>query len=274
MYERYWRMQRPAFRSQATAEFFFAAASQRAALLKLKYLVEQQQGIAIVTGQAGAGKTFLLDAFRSQLPASVGPVVDVLFPQMTSDDLLSYLCAKLHDNAVEPERVTDRLDKVLRKLESQFGVLARQGRHPLIVIDDAQLIEDDHVFDLLQQLLNYRRAGGPDFSIVLCGHPELVGQLRRQSSLYERLAFVCAVQPLSADETAEYVQFRLEAAGGSRDIFDAAALESIYQLSQGLPRRINRLCDFALLVGYADQLERISPAEVQAVAAELCPIAA
>jgi general secretion pathway protein A len=274
MYESYWRLERPAFRSQAPAEFFFAAHSQQAALLKLQYLVEERQGIAVLTGQAGAGKTFLLEAFRSQLPDSAGPIVDVLFPQLTSEELLGYLAAKLNDNFAEPDRAGDRLDRVLRRLESQLARWAQQGKHPLIVIDDAQLIEDQHVFHALQQLLNYRRTDGPEFSIVLCGQPELVGQIRHHAALYERLAFVCAVQPLSEEETGEYIRYRLRAAGGDESIFDAASLHSIHHLSHGLPRRINRLCDFALLVGYADQLERISPTEIEAVAAELCPIAA
>jgi len=274
MYERYWQLERPAFRSQAPADFFFAGHSQQAALLKLQYLVDQRPGIAVLTGQSGTGKTFLLEAFRSQLPATTGPVVDILFPQLTSEELLGYLAAKLNDGAAEPERGADRLDRVLRRLELQLGRWAQQGKHPLILIDDAQLIEDQHVFHALQQLLNYRRAGGPDFCIILCGQPELVGQIRQHPALHERLAFVCAVQPLSEEETAEYIRYRLRAAGGNEDIFDAASLHSIHHLAHGLPRRINRLCDFALLVGYADQLERISPTEIEAVAAELCPIAA
>ena len=274
MYESYWHLERPAFRSQAPADFFFAAHSQQAALLKLQYLVEQRQGIAVLTGQAGAGKTCLLEAFRSQLPTTTGPVVDVLFPQLTSEELVSYLAAKLNDNHAEPDRPSERMDRVLRRLESQLARWSQQGQHPLIVIDDAQLIEDQHAFHALQQLLNFRRPNGPKFSIILCGQPELVGQIRHHPALYERLAFVCTVQPLTEDETGDYIRYRLHAAGGNADIFDAASLRSIHHLSRGLPRRINRLCDFALLVGYADQLERISPTEIEAVAAELCPIAA
>jgi general secretion pathway protein A len=274
MYEQYWRLQRPAFRSQAPADFFFAGQSQQAALLKLQYLVEQRQGIAVLTGAAGAGKTFLLEAFRQRLPAATGPVVDVLFPQLTADELLNYIVAKLRDSAFDPEHGGDRRDRVLQRLEQQLEHWIAQGRRPLILIDDAQLIEDQHVFQMLQQLLNYRRTGGSEFSVILCGQPELVGQIRHHPALQERLAFICAVQPLTAEETAAYVQHRLRAAGGSDVIFDAASLDAVYQLSRGLPRRINRLCDFALLVGYADQLERISPKEIEAVAAELCPIAA
>uniref|UniRef100_A0A7C4QN72 ATPase n=1 Tax=Schlesneria paludicola TaxID=360056 RepID=A0A7C4QN72_9PLAN len=273
MYERYWRLQQPAFRSQAPAEFFYPGSSQRAALLKLNYLVEQRPGIAVVTGPAGVGKTYLLEAFRQQLPASAGPIVDVLYPQLASDELLSYLAAKLHDGTSDADRSMDRLDRVLRKLEVQLGRWTQQGRHPLILIDDAQLIEDPHVFQTLQQLLNYHRVGGPEFSIILCGQPELVGQVKRHAVLYERLAFVCALQPLSEAETAEYIRRRLHAAGAVAEIFADTALTAIARLSQGLPRRINRLCDFALLVGYADQLDHISATEIEAVASELCPVA-
>lgn len=273
MYERYWRLHQPPFRSQAPAEFFYAGASQRTALLKLNYLVEQHQGLAIVTGQAGVGKTYLLESFRRQLPASAGPLVDVLFPQMGAEELLNYLAAKLHPEAVDSHEPS-RLDLVLRHLERELERLTQQGRHPLIFIDDAQLIDDLHVFQTLQQLLNYRRPGGPEFSLILCGQPELVGQVKRHTGLFERLAFVCTLQPLEEAETKEYVQHRLRTAGATAEIFDAAALRAIARLSQGLPRRINRLCDFALLVGYADQLERVSEAEIEAVAAELCTVAA
>jgi general secretion pathway protein A len=274
MYERYWRLQRPAFRAEAPAEFFFAGRTQQAALLKLRYLVDQRQGAALLVGAAGCGKSVLLQAFEQQLPTQLGPVVSVLFPQLTTIELLSYLAGKLGVPDAALDRPQLRTDGVLRLLEAQLRDLHTAGRHPILVLDDADLIEDRYVFQALQLLLNFRRPDAHDFSLLLVGQPELAGQVKRLAPFQERLAFVCHLQPLDRDETGEYVRHRLQAAGAGGEIFDAGALDIIHQLSHGLPRRINRLCDFALLVGYADNLEQISATQVQAVAEELTAVAA
>ncbi|MBI1348929.1 AAA family ATPase [bacterium] len=269
MYEQHWHLQQPAFRSCASANFFYGSRSHEAALLKLRYLVEQRQGIALLTGVSGSGKSYVIDTFCQQLPADAGPVVPILFPQLTSSELLGYITAKLESVTGAANGSTESLDYVLQRLELAFQQLTRAGRHPVIVIDDAHLIADRKVFQTLQLLLNYRRANEIDFSVLLAGNPELVGQVKRYTALHERMAFMTTLQAFNAEETAEYVQHRLQAAGATESIFDQPALASIYQLSGGSPRLINRLCDFALLVGYADNLDHVTSAQVEAVAEEL-----
>lgn len=269
MYEQYWHLQQPAFRSITSAGVFYAGRSHEGALLKLRYLIEQQQGIALLTGVSGSGKSCVLDAFCRQLPESAGPVVSILFPQLTSSELLGYITAKLECVTGVTHNLGESLDHVLQRLEIAFQQLTRDGRHPVIIIDDAHLIADRKVFQTLQLLLNYRRANEIEFSVLLAGNPELVGQVKRYPALHERMAFITTLRPLNAEETAAYVQHRLHAAGATDTIFDEAALAAIYQLSGGSPRLINRLCDFALLVGYADNLRHVGSAQVEAIAEEL-----
>jgi MSHA biogenesis protein MshM len=267
MYEQHWQLRRPAFRSTAHRDFFFPGRTHEAAVLKLRYLIDQQQGIAVVTGPSGIGKSCVLESFCETVPH--GPVISVLYPQLTSSELLGYLTTKLEARDVTVGPTTGSLDHVLQRLEQQLIQATQTGRPPVFVIDDAHLIADRKVFQTLQTLLNYRRAEQIEFSIILAGHPELVGQLKRYEALYERLAFVSTLQPFEADETAAYVQHRLQAAGRTTAIFDTAALQAIHTRSQGLPRRINRLCDFALLVGYADNLDHVTESQIDAVAEEL-----
>lgn len=269
MYEQHWRLSRAPFRSSSSVDFFFPGRSHEAALLKLRYLVDQRQGIAVLTGGSGSGKTCVLDAFFSQLPAHCGPVVPILFPQLTSAELLGLLTTKLEAEDGEAALVCQGLDHVLQRLERQLERLTQAGRHPLIVIDDAHLIADRRLWQTLQLLLNYRRADRIEFSIILAGQPELVGQVKRYGALLDRLAFISTLTALDAMETEGYVRHRLEAAGGSGDLFEDAALQRVYDLSGGIPRRINRLCDFALLVGYADNLDQITAAQIDAVSEEL-----
>lgn len=269
MYEQHWRFRRPPFRTSTSADFFYPARSHESALLKLRYLVEQHQGIAVITGPSGCGKSCLLDTFGEQAPAACRPIIPVVFPQLGSAELLGYLAAKLEAGDGTPCPTHDSLDHVLQRLEQQLIKATAAGRQPVILLDDAHLIADRRVFQTLQLLLNYRRAERVEFSIILAGQPELVGQLKRYPALFDRLAFVATLQPLSAEETAAYVEHRLRIAGATAPIFDAPALAAIHEHSRGLPRRINRLCDFALLVGYADQLDRLTAGEITAVAEEL-----
>ncbi|GIX03592.1 MAG: hypothetical protein KatS3mg113_0598 [Planctomycetaceae bacterium] len=274
MYEDYWQLQKPAFRSVCTPDFFYQSSSQLAALLKLHYLRQQQPGLVLVTGLPGVGKTSFLQFIAHHTPALFSPIVDVLFPQLTARELLASIAHKLAPPEWCPAGEDCRLDKVLKTIERALLHWHQQQQHPLIVIDDAQLIEDQRVLDTLPQFLNYLRGGGPVFSVILSGQPELVGIIRRHPLLADRLNAVCVIEPLSSEETVAYVQHRLKVAGSARVMFDDSAMQAIARLSHGLPRRINRLCDMALLVGFAEQLPQITATEIESVAQELCSLAA
>ncbi len=266
MYEDYWRMSRPAFRALSPGEGYFPAQSHRAARLKLRYLVEQRRPAALVIGDSGVGKSFLLDAVLCELTPSAGPIAMVIVPQLRPHELIGYLGHKLGQTAEYSEL---SLDRQLVGWEKCLAALHAEGRHPVVVIDDAQTIEDHRVWQTLHLLLNYRHGDFSAFSLIVCGQPELVGQIGRCPPLHDRLAFTCALQPFSLEETAGYVRHRLQRAGVQSPIFSEEAIERIHDCSGGLPRRINRVCDFALLVGFADRLEQIAIEQVDAVAEEL-----
>jgi type II secretory pathway predicted ATPase ExeA len=88
------------------------------------------------------------------------------------------------------------------------------------------------------------------------------------------LAVKCLLTRLSAEDSAGYIQHRLTAAGAKRTIFDSSALETIFTLTHGVPRRINRLCDLALLVGYGEELRTLSAQHIEAIQEELVGVAA
>lgn len=266
MYEEYWHMSRPAFRASQPGEGYFPAHSHRAAKLKLRYLVQQRQSAALLIGDAGVGKSFLLDSYLSDLELPAGPVVSIVVPRFSPAELIGHLARKLGDE--HPRRATT-FDEVIDRWEQQLAALHAEGRHPVIVIDDAQTIEDRQILQTLHLLLNYRHGDSSAFTLILCGQPELVGQIARCPALYDRLAFTCALHPFDLEETAAYIRHRLQQAGAQAPIFDDDAIERIHECTGGLPRRINRLCDFALLVGFADQLEQIAVEQVDAVAEEL-----
>lgn len=267
MYESYWKLNARPFRNDAAPEFFFRGESHQAAMLKLRYAVEHHLGAALLTGGVGYGKSYLVQTLASELTETFSPIILLVFPQLSPPELLAWLAVEL---GVSTEIADEgRLDQTLRHLELQLQKLTSAGRSPTIIIDEAHTIESPAVLQTLQLLLNYQQQPSINFSVIFVGDRPLVGQVSRWAALDERIPIRAALQPLSRQETAAYVKHRLAIAGRKQTVFDEGALTSLFQLSGGVPRRINRLCDLALLVGYADQLPIITDQEMEAVGEEI-----
>lgn len=266
MYEKHWGLQQSPFGNDRRAESYFFSGVHQSALLKLRFVVDHRRGAGLLVGPSGSGKTRLL---RALLPdgEDQAPVVNIVYPLMSPHELLCYLMAELGND--EHSTSTASMDVLLRQLVRQFETLTSAGRSPVIVIDDAHTISDRRVFESLHLLLNLQQSPSLEFTLILAGQPELVGMTKRLVQLDDRISIPCVLTAMSANETAGYIQHRLQAAGATQEIFSKAALQAVHELSGGLPRRINRLCDFALLVGYAEGLGLIDAQHVEGVSGEL-----
>ena len=267
MYEQYWKLERAPFDQDRTITSFFSSRMHGEALVKLKYLIEHGKGAAVLVGASGTGKTHLLEMVQQQ--STHGPIVHLVYPQLTPYELVSFVTDSLSECGPEANAIIPGMDVLLRKFETRLCELTQSKRSPVIMLDDAHLIEDRRVFQTLHQLMNFQRPGRSDFSLILAGQPELVGALQRSDQLSDRIAFQCLLQSLTEAESGDYIRHRLQTAGRTDLIFDESAMTAIFELSAGIPRRINRLCDFALLVGYANQLLVVSADQIEGVYAEI-----
>jgi general secretion pathway protein A len=274
MYLDYWQLDAKPFEPGYDARMYFKAAAQQAALHKLRYAIENGRAAGLVAGAAGVGKTLLIESLRQQLGERFQPFVRVVFPQMSDRDLLVYLAEHFGAPPADPPRHT--IEESLRRLEYILGENVQTGRHAVVVVDEAHLLEDSGLLEPLRLLLNLGSVEQPSFTLLLVGQPTLLPMIQRCGPLDERLDIKVLLQPLTAEETAEYVSHRLSAAGASREIFSAEGLDAVHQLSAGLPRRINRLCDLALLVGFANGQHTIDAETLHAIHGELVagPLAA
>lgn len=278
MYEQHWGLRKTPFGTDRDAESYFAGSSHQSALLKLRFLVDHRRGAGLLVGPSGAGKSRLLQALLSGDDANSAPVVNVVYPLMSPLELLCFMVRELGDDqpalagAMSITRtmiIGGSMDLVLRQLIDRLRTLTEQGRPAVIVIDDAHTISDRQVFQSLHLLLNLQQHQGVEFTLILAGQPELAGMIKRLPQLDDRISIPCVLTALTATETSAYVEHRLRAAGAMEAIFSRAALQAVHELSGGLPRRINRLCDFALLVGYAEGLGLIDAEHIEGVSAEL-----
>jgi type II secretory pathway predicted ATPase ExeA len=264
MYEAHWQLDAKPFESTADARFYYPGESHQAALLKLRYAIENKREAALLAGPAGLGKTLLITALARLLPNHCHPLVHIVFPQMPPEQLIAYVATELTGTA---ERTT--IEGNVRRIHARLTENAQAKRHAVLVVDEAHLLRDSGGLETLRLLLNLQVAGAPAMTLVLVGHTLLLPALERLPQLDERLGVKCLLRRFTLEETVSYVSHRLTAAGAKQAIFDTAALEAVHQLSHGVARQINRLCDLALLIGFAEERSSLGVDQIEAVAEEL-----
>jgi general secretion pathway protein A len=271
MYEAYWQLQSRPFENCADARFYYPSEAHQGALLKLRYAVESRRGAALLAGAAGVGKTLLINSLKRQLNDSFAPFVHVVFPRMRQSELLSYLAGQL--GALGPGSGAVPVDESVRRLQQFFDENTKRGRHAVVAVDEAQLLLDTESLETLRLLLNFETDSRPALTLLLAGQPQLLPALERMPALEARLGVKCLLRPLNLEETVSYVNHRLTAAGANHEIFTGEALTTVHELTGGNPRKVNRICDLALLIGYAEEQVRINAPQIEAVSNELVTVA-
>jgi general secretion pathway protein A len=270
MYEAYWQLAQKPFENSCDPRFYFPDESHQAALLKLRYAVENQRGAALLAGPAGSGKTLSVAMLRTVLGDAFSPLVHLVYPQMTAEELLAYLASELGESL--PQSGTPGVHQSVRRIEHSLAENTERGHHAVVVLDEAHLIDDSRTLEALRLLLNFELAGRPGMTLLLVGQPRVLPLLDRTPQLEERLGVKCILRPFSQQETADYVVHRLQVAEAKGEIFEPEALRALHELTHGIARRINRLCDLALLIGFAEERQTISAAQVESICQELVAV--
>lgn len=260
MYEEHFGLRARPFGDPASVAEHVALSSRDSIRRRLRYGLEHGQGPALLYGPSGTGKTLLARALADELG---GRSVHLTFPSMPASELIEYLAGEL-----AAPRLDDQpgLAGSLRRLRIALANSARRGDRPLLIVDEAHLIDDPATFESLRLLLNFATLGPSDLSLLLVGGWEM--PLRLPPSLADRLAARCLLPPLTLSESAAYVAGRLEIAGASGPLFDERALAELHHHAEGVPRRLDRLADLALLVAYARGADRADARMVLAAASE------
>jgi len=276
MYESYWKLTEKPFEDRLTDGFYYPSSTHQTSLLKILYAIENRREVIVLCGSSGVGKSLIQQQLRTQLPDFVGPIVSLPYPDLDRDQLLAYLAMQLSD---EPNQNISSPAISIRQIESSIQKAIAAEKQILLLVEEAEWMEARGGFEALRLLLNLAKTttasqlgnrGG--LSILLNGQPSLLPQLERHVSFSQRIAARCILNRFNEEETYSYITHRIRAAGGSADqIFDSAAIDSIHFLADGTPRRINNLCDMLLMVGYAQELNRINAVIVEEVHRDLVP---
>jgi general secretion pathway protein A len=250
MFKKYWDLDESPFENTPDPRFLFYTQEHEEALSRLVYVVERRKGATILTGDFGCGKTSLARALLTRLNKNIYQVALINNPYLKLVEFLRSIARQLGaENLSEklPEMSADYFLQVIEKILSNN---AKEGKHTIVIIDEAHVITDADIFEELRLLLNFQLEDRFMVTLILMGQPELVDRIKKNKQFYQRLALGSSLKPLTIEETKMYIEHRLKVAGAKRQIFNFSAVDFIFQNSGGIPRRINQICDMCLTVGF------------------------
>ncbi len=270
MYAKFFGLEREPFSIAPDPRYLFMSERHREALAHLVYGLSGGGGFVLLTGEIGAGKTTVCRCFLEQIPKTCN-VAYIFNPKLTVTELLKSVCDEFHIEISRREpgaaTVKDYLDPLNQFLLRSHAA----GRNNVLIIDEAQSLSAD-VLEQLRLLTNLETNERKLLQIVLIGQPELRTMLARPEleQLAQRVIARFHLEALSEPETDRYIRHRLSVAGlAGAGPFDRKIRSRIHRLSRGVPRRINMLCDRALLGAYAGGRAQVNRATLMQAAREV-----
>jgi general secretion pathway protein A len=254
MYEQFFGFRESPFRVTPDPRFLYHNPCYDEAIAALSYGIEQRKGFVTLVGEVGTGKTTLLRHLLDTIAPNVRTVL-LLYPTVSFIEILEQILSEL-GIPVEGARKAAMLQRLHEFLLDHTA----SGGNVALLFDEAQAL-DAATLEELRLLSNLETGSEKIVQIVLAGQPELEERLRRPEhrQLRQRIALHIRLRPLATDEVAAYVRTRLQHVGApDLEIFEPAALARIGQLTEGIPRIVNVLCDACCTTALATESARIT----------------
>lgn len=266
MYTSFFGLNEKPFTITPDPRYLFMSERHGEGLAHLVYGVTESGGFIQLTGEVGTGKTTLVRTLLGQIPSEVD-IALILNPQLTAIEFLTTICEELGiplpEDKTSAKALVDSLNRYLLEAHSR-------GRRIILLVDEAQNLSEG-VLEQLRLLTNLETARQKLLQIILIAQPELREKLAQDNlrQLAQRVTGRYHLEPLSREETFQYIDHRLKVAGALTEIFEPAAKREVYRLSGGVPRVINVICDRALLGAYSRESRTVSKRLVQKAASEV-----
>ena len=263
MYRAFYKLSEKPFTLLPDPGFLYMSDKHRMAFTLLEYGLMNHAGFTIISGDIGAGKTTLIRHLLDNMDRehTVGLISNThrSFGELLQWILLAFNLEHAGMNKVE------MYQRFVDFIIDEYA----HNRRTVLIIDEAQNMSAE-TLEELRMLSNVNADKDQALQVILVGQNELRETLQRPDLVQfaQRISVDYHLQPLSENETANYIRHRLKVAGGRRYVFSDAACRAVHRYSNGVPRLINLLCDTALVYGYAEQKQQIDANLVTQVAKE------
>jgi general secretion pathway protein A len=266
MYETYYGLSAKPFRLRPDPHFFYGSKGHKRAMAYLEYGLSQGEGFIVITGEVGAGKTTLVRNLFNHLPSEQIVAAHIVNTHLDSDDTLRTVVAAFglpYENVSKTDLLT-RLEQFLRTCD-------KEGKRPLLVVDEAQNLTP-RVVEELRMLSNFQTDDKSLLQTFLLGQPEFRTTLHSpgMQQLRQRVIASYHLGPMDAPESKAYIEHRLTTVGWKGDpSFTDGAHAAIFAYTGGIPRNTNTLCDRLLLMGYLEEMHAFTEADVNTVITDI-----
>ena len=266
MYRDFYGFTGKPFQLSPDSRFYFNSKPHNRAMAYLRYGLEKREGFIVITGGIGTGKTMLVRHLLSELETSDVIAAQLVTTQVEPEDMLRIVCASfgLGQEGAPKSTLLDKLEKFFRAREAE-------GKRVLLVVDEAQNLPLRSIEEL-RMLSNFQYDGKSLLQSFLLGQIEFDRTLQSPAMEQFRQRIIAALhlKPMDSEETRRYIEYRLTKVDWTDDPqITAGAFEQIYEFCQGIPRRINTLCDRLLLFGCLEERHLLDENAVKTVVKEI-----
>jgi general secretion pathway protein A len=265
MYEKYFNLKIKPFELVPNPAFLYMSRTHKRAIHYLDYGIKARAGFILLTGEVGSGKTTLITDMIKRVDKTV-TLAKVFNTKVNSEQLLTMI----NDDFGLDVKGKDKVS-LLKELNDFVVEQHAKGNNPVLIIDEAQNLRPN-LLEEIRMLSNLETDRSKLLQIVLVGQPELREILSRPElrQLRQRISINCSINPLTREETQEYILHRLEVAGNRYAVaFSAESIDVIYKHCRGIPRLTNILCDFLLLTAFNEERKEVDAEMVNDIVKDL-----
>lgn len=270
MYVEYWNLKENPFLNTTDTRYLFAGDQYEEAIARFVFLAESGRQAGLLTGPYGVGKSTVLQHVALKADKKRIPVIRLDAIPGGQLPMARHILTRMKIDGPSTT-LPEALMSFANAAEASPGSLSRT----VLCIDEAHYLAGDEGLYLVHYLSNLRlkkKNTGKDeplFTIILAGIPDLLPAVQDNPSLSQRMQIVFALTSLSESQTTAYIQEHMRTAGGDLWVFEQEALDALFQFSGGIPRKVNLLCDTALMLGFAAKTNSINAAIVNQAASDI-----
>lgn len=249
MYLEYWKFLKFPFENVPDPDFFYLSKTHEEALTRLMYAVKMRKGGAMLSGEIGCGKTTLTKVYVQELSADQFDTGLIINPNLEPVEFLQEVLYQFGVTDIPESKV-----QCLRLLNDKMIQNMKEDKETLLIVDEAQVLSES-TFEEVRLLLNFQLNDRFLINVILVGQPELKAKIKGIEQLDQRIPIKYHLRPFDREDTLRYIIFRQKKAGREENAFSGEAMERIYEITEGVPRKINNLCDLSLLLGFSKEGE-------------------